>query len=90
LAGGRKEEQLFLNLRRELVELQDLTEPGGASMRRPLLSTENCLSPKKKGDSQGGLAPLVGEPAFFSGVGGTHPAKRPLGDREGGVTFLFL
>jgi hypothetical protein len=26
LAGGRQEEQLFLNLRREMIQLQDLAE----------------------------------------------------------------
>jgi hypothetical protein len=63
----------------------------GRGFHEKATSVNRKLSvPEKKGDSQGGLAPLVGEPAFFSGVGGTHPAKRPLGDREGGVTFLFL
>src|SRR3954466_130954 len=32
LAGGRQEEQLFLNLRREMIQLQDLAEPRAAHM----------------------------------------------------------
>ena len=32
LAGGRQEEQLFLNLWREMIQLQDLAEPGPAHM----------------------------------------------------------
>src|SRR4051812_21643328 len=32
LAGGRQEEQLFLNLRREMIQLQDLAEPRPAHL----------------------------------------------------------
>jgi hypothetical protein len=83
LAGGRQEEQLFLNLRREMIQLQDLAEPRAASMRRPLLSTENCLSPKKKGIHKGGLPLLWGSRRFFPAWGEPTQPSVPWGIGKG-------
>lgn len=58
-------------------------------MRRPLLSTENFRL-TVRGIHKGDWSLLWGEPAIFAGVGGTHPPRLPLGERERGVKFFFL
>ncbi len=85
-------EHAFLYSNGQLRDLNDLVdpraEPGAASMRRPLLSTENCLSPKKKGFTKGGLPLLWGSRRFFRRGGNPPSQASPGGSGRGSYVLV--
>src|SRR4051794_23057744 len=63
LPRGRKKEQLFLNLRGEMIQLQNLAEPGSADMpgrgKLPVTRTAPCESKPSRWDCQRSSSPAV-------------------------------
>ncbi|MFL6449699.1 MAG: hypothetical protein ACJ746_18755, partial [Bryobacteraceae bacterium] len=62
---------------------EERNETSEASMRRPLLSTENCLSPKKRGFTRGACPSCGGAGVFFPAWGEPTQPSVPWGIGKG-------